>query len=65
MSVISPYMKQISPLPELQIASKIKAGKDFLVADVKSRRRALVAAKYLGVKITTRADGDKFHIIFL
>ena len=58
-------MKQISPMPELQIASKIKARKDFIVNGDKSRRRALVAAKYLGVKITTRADGDNFRIIFL
>ena len=58
-------MKQKTELSELQIASKLKAGKDFVVTGDKQRRKVLVGARFAGVNITTRADGEVFHVIFL
>ncbi len=53
-------MKELS---DLQIANKIKAGNDFHVRTATERKKALAAAKFLGIEIITKAQhGGKFLI---
>ena len=53
-------------MTEIQIASKIKAGKNFKVSTNRERKMALTAAKYLGVDIITRicSDASGFDVYF-
>ena len=52
-------------MSKLEIASKIKAGKDFYVGSKDERKLVLTLAPFQERKLTTRADGDKFKVIFL
>ena len=49
----------------LEIASKIKAGKDFTVETVALRNKAYDLAKVFGKEITVRPLENKFRIIFI
>ncbi len=52
-------------LNEIEIADKIKAGIGFEVVTIRERKRALTAAKYLGVLIHTRATDTGYYVHFL
>ena len=66
MGVFSPHMKHKPTLSELEIASKVRAGKDFTVTGKKARAKVLVAKKFIGANLTTRDIGEnKFQVIFL
>ena len=52
-------------LSESEIGEKIKAGKNFTVATKKERALCLYAARFMGVKVTSRKDGQSFKIFFL
>lgn len=61
-------MAHAKELSELEIASKIKAGKTFFLNTVNERRHAYFAAKYLGktIKATEQTGLDaKFKIQFV
>jgi hypothetical protein len=58
-------MKEQKTMSKLEIASKIKAGKDFYVGSKDERKLVLTLAPFQERKLTTRADGDKFKVIFL
>lgn len=53
----------------LEIGAKIRAGENFRVYSERERKAALQAAKYAGVKISTRAtsatETEGFDIYFL
>jgi hypothetical protein len=49
-------------MSELMIASKIKQGKDFTVETNSERKKALMAAKYLGFEIMTKKIGKTYRI---
>ena len=46
-------------MSELQIASKLKAGKRFVVQTIREQKNALKGAKYFGIEITTETLDDK------
>lgn len=52
-------------MSEIEIAGRIRAGKDFRVTNDKDRRKVLVAAKFLEANLTTRAAAIGFNIIFI
>ena len=58
-------MKEQTKMTELQIASKIKAGRRFYVPSVREQKMALSAAKFLGIEITTETQEDKTILIKL
>ena len=57
-------MKEQKPMSKLEIASKIKAGKNFHVNTEKERKLVLTFASFQNNRIITRADGDHFQVIF-
>lgn len=48
-------MSETNEMSELQIAAKLKAGKPFIVNTAREQKRVLMGAKFLGVKVITRA----------
>ena len=52
-------MSEQKQMTEMQIASKLKAGKRFQVPTAREQKMALTAAKYLGVEIKTESIGEK------
>jgi hypothetical protein len=58
-------MGKKSELSELAIAGKLKEKKPFVVGTGRERKRALMASKFLGIPITTRAVDAGFQINFL
>lgn len=54
-----------SSLEAREITSKIKAGIGFEVITIRERKKALTAAKYLGVLIHTRATDTGYYVHFL
>ncbi len=48
-----------------EIASKIRAGKDFTVETVAQRNDAYKCAKIFNKEITVRPLDDKFRVIFI
>ena len=57
--------KPTKPLSDLTIGDKIRQGKPFWVGSNRERKACLSAAKFAGVKITTKADTQGFFVIFL
>lgn len=60
-------MREKKAMSELQAASLLKAGKPFLVHSPSDRQKVLNGARFLGIKIVTRAvDGcDSFNVLFV
>ena len=60
-------MRNTKAMTELQIAALLKKGKDFIVHSPADRQKVLNGARFLGIKIVTRAvEGcDSFNIIFV
>ena len=52
-------------LSERQIGKLIRAGKDFLVKTPEERALALYAARFEGVKVTSRKSDSGYRIFFL
>jgi hypothetical protein len=52
-------MSTKNEMSELQIASKLKAGKRFVVQTIREQKNALKGAKYFGIEITTETLDDK------
>ena len=53
------------PLAESEIGQLISKGKNFTVSTKKERALCLYAARFAGVKVTSRKDGQSFKIFFL
>jgi hypothetical protein len=58
-------MSDKKEMSELEIASKIKAGKTFAVPDEPARKKALACAKFFGANIVTRSNGSGFDVFFV
>jgi len=59
-------MANAKKMTELEIAGKIRLRKRFNVPGKRERNMAYACAKYLGVEIITRSDGDEgFDVFFL
>ena len=56
-------MSEQKEMSELQIASKIKAGKRFVVRTVREQKRAYSGAKFFGKEITAETLADKTILI--
>lgn len=52
-------------MSDVQIASKIKAGRDFTVKTKSERTKVLNAARFLGARVTTRENNSEYNVIFL
>lgn len=55
-------MKSKTGLSQFQIANKIRQRKTFTVSTSRERQQALLAAKYLGERIITRACAKGFTV---
>ena len=55
----------VKRLNEPEIMKLITSRKSFTVRNGKERRMCLVAAKFAGIRILTKKNGDNFRIIFL
>ena len=52
-------------LSELEIASKLRAGKSFIVPTNKDRKRVLAGAKFFGVRVKTMTtSAGSFEVLF-
>lgn len=49
-------------LKKIEIAAKIKSGKNFTVASERERKRAIEAGKYLGIEVSTKSNGEGFTV---
>jgi hypothetical protein len=49
-------------LKEIEIAAKLKTGMNFIVGTERERKRALSAAKYLGIEVSTKANPIGFTV---
>ncbi len=60
-------MSDKKAMSELQAAALLKKGKPFLVHSPADRQKVLNGARFLGIKIVTRAvEGcDSFNVIFV
>lgn len=45
-----------------QTLTRMKKGQSIIVDDTKARACVLVAAKRMGIKVTSRVDGDRYRI---
>jgi hypothetical protein len=60
------FMSSKKEMSELEIASKLKAGKRFVVQTIREQKRALTGAKFLGIEIKTETlDDDSIAIKFV
>ena len=57
-------MKEQKPLSDIEIAAKIRAGKNFTVKSKKERKRVLDAARFLGSNLFTEKNGVGFDVKF-
>ena len=54
-------------MSELQATALLKAGKPFVVHSPADRQKVLNGARFLGIKIVTRAveGSDSFNVVFI